>query len=75
MIHVDKYKIYSYGKTWKNGKKAKESTIQQMLTSDECIMGKTFIQLLEDLDQAWHQHGECKDCEIEVTFKPHKHEK
>ncbi len=67
MIHVDKYKIYSYGKTWKNGKKAKESTIQQMLTSEECISGKQLLQLLSDLDDAWHYH-EGRDCEIEVTF-------
>ena len=72
-MHIDSYKIFSYGKTWKNGKESKEETIQQMLTSKECIMGKTFIQLLEDLDQAWHQHGECKDCKIEVTFEPHEH--
>ena len=63
MIHVDKYKIYSYGKTWKNGKKAKESTIQQMLTSEECISGKQLLQLLSDLDDAWHYH-EGRDCEI-----------
>ena len=67
MIHVDKYKIYSYGKTWNNGKKAKESTIQQMLTSEECISGKQLLQLLSDLDDAWHYH-EGRDCEIEVTF-------
>ena len=67
MIHVDKYKIYSYGKTWKNGKKAKESTIQQMLTSEECISGKQLLQLLSDLDDAWHYH-EGKDCQIEVIF-------
>ena len=67
MIHVDKYKIYSYGKTWKNGKKAKESTIQQMLTSEECISGRQLLQLLSDLDDAWHYH-EGRDCEIEVTF-------
>lgn len=68
MIHIDKYKIYSYGKTWKNGKEAKESTIQQLVTSEECISGKQFLQLLSDLDDAWHQH-EGKDIEIEVTFK------
>ena len=68
MIHVDKYKIYSYGKTWKNGKKAKESTIQQMLTSEECISGKQLLQLLSDLDDAWHT-GESKILEIDVTFK------
>ena len=68
MIHIDKYKIYSYGRAWKNGKEAKESTIQKILTSEECISGKQFLQLLSDLDDAWHQH-EGKNVEIEVTFK------
>ena len=67
-IHIDKYKIYSYGKTWKKGKEAKEESIQKLLTSEECISGKQFLQLLSDLDDAWHQH-EGKDIEIEVTFK------
>ena len=39
-----------------------------MLTSDECISGKQFLQLLSDLDDAWHTH-EGKSLEIEVTFK------
>ena len=29
MIHIDSYKIFSYGKTWKKGKEAKEETIQK----------------------------------------------
>ena len=68
MVHIDKYKIYSYGKSWNNGKQAKKETVQQSLTSDECISGKQFLQLLSDLDDAWH-NNEGKDCEIEVTFK------
>ena len=68
MIHVDKYKIYSYGKSWNKGKEAKEESIQKLLTSEECISGKQFLQLLSDLDDAWHQH-EGKNVEIEVTFK------
>ena len=47
--------------TWRHGKQSKNTSVQQEMTSKECIMGKTFIQLLEDLNQAWHQHGECKD--------------
>ena len=39
-----------------------------MLTSDECISGKQFLQLLSDLDDAWHTH-EGKNLQIEVTFK------
>ena len=73
-MHIDKYKIVSMDYTWKRGKQSKDTSIQQEMTSKECIMGRAFIQLLSDLDQAWHQHGECKNCEIEVTFKPHKHE-
>ena len=38
-----------------------------MLTSEECISGKQLLQLLSDLDDAWHYH-EGRDCEIEVTF-------
>ena len=68
MVHIDKYKIYSYGKSWNKGKEAKTETIQKMLTSDECISGKQFLQLLYDLDDAWHTH-EGKNLEIEVTFK------
>ncbi len=68
MVHIDKYKIYSYGKSWNNGKQAKKDTVQQSLTSDECISGKQFLQLLSDLDDAWHTH-EGKSLEIEVTFK------
>tara|TARA_X000001382_G_scaffold130919_1_gene127859 strand:- start:1399 stop:1620 length:222 start_codon:yes stop_codon:yes gene_type:complete len=68
MIHIDTYKIFSLGKTWKKGKEAKEETIQKMLTSKECISGKQFLQLLSDVDDAWHQH-EGKNIEIEVTFR------
>ena len=67
-IHIDKYKIYSYGKSWNKGKEAKEESIQKLLTSEEVISGKQFLQLLSDLDDAWHAH-EGKNIEIEVTFK------
>ena len=46
MVHIDKYKIYSYGKSWNKNKEAKTETIQKMLTSEECISGKQFLQLL-----------------------------
>ena len=68
MVHIDKYKIYSYGKSWNKNNIPKTETIQQMLTSEECISGKQFLQLLSDLDDAWHTH-EGKNLEIEVTFK------
>ena len=70
-MHIDKYKIYSYGKSWNKGKEAKTATIQQMTTSDECIDGKQFLRLLDDLQDAWHTH-EGKDCTIEVTFEDRK---
>ena len=71
LMHIDKYKIFSMDYTWKNGKKSKDTTVQQMLTSDECIQGKDFISLLDSLEDAWHKH-EGKTCRIEVTFEPYK---
>ena len=68
MMHIDKYKIYSYSKPYKNGKQSKTEEITQMLTSDESINGKDFVQLLSDLDDTWHK-WEGKECCVEVTFK------
>ena len=70
-MHIDKYKIFSMDYTWKNQKKSKDTSVKQMLTSDECIQGKDFISLLDSLDDAWHKH-EGKDCKIEVTFEPYE---
>ena len=72
-MHIDKYKIVSMDYTWKRGKQSKNTSIQQEMTSKECIMGRAFIQLLSDLDQAWHQHGCGKTCKVEVTFEPYEH--
>ena len=74
-MHIDKYKIVCIDYDWKHGKQSKNTSVQQEMTSKESIMDRTFIQLLEDIDQAWHQHGESKDCKIEVTFYPHEYEK
>ncbi|MBT6867691.1 MAG: hypothetical protein HOA67_01660, partial [Candidatus Marinimicrobia bacterium] len=52
-------------------KRSKDTSVKQMLTSDECIQGKDFISLLDSLDDAWHKH-EGKDCKIEVTFEPYE---
>ena len=41
-MHIDSYKIFSYGTEWKNGKESKTETIRHMLTSEECIRGKEF---------------------------------
>tara|TARA_R100000951_G_C2526384_1_gene145069 strand:+ start:41 stop:265 length:225 start_codon:yes stop_codon:yes gene_type:complete len=70
-MHIDKYKIFSMDYTWKNQKRSKDTSVKQMLTSDECIQGKDFISLLDSLDDAWHKH-EGKDCKIEVTFEPYE---
>ena len=70
-MHIDKYKIFSMDYTWKNGKQSKDTTVKQMLTSDECIQDKDFVSLLDSLDDAWHKH-EGKTCKIEVTFEPYK---
>ena len=72
-MHLDKYTVFSMDYTWKNGKQSKDTSVQQMMTSDECIMDKTFIQLLSDLDQAWQQHGWCKTSKVEVTFETYEH--
>ena len=48
-MHIDKYKIFSMDHTWKNQKKSKDTTVTQYLTSDECIQGKDFISLLDNL--------------------------
>ena len=70
LMHIDSYKIWSYNKEWKNGKQAKTSTIRRMLTSEDGIQGKEFLQLLSDLNDAWHEY-ETKNIKVEVTFEPH----
>ena len=71
-MHIDKYTIRSMDYDLKNGKQSKNTSVQQEMISKECIMGRTFIQLLSDLDQAWHQHGSGKNVKVEVTFEPYK---
>jgi len=68
-MHIDSYKIYSYGTTWKNGKESKTETIKQMLTSDESITGRQLIELLSEVEHIWHGDYGDKDCHVEVTFK------
>ena len=60
-MHIDSYKIFSYGTTWKNGKESKEETIKHMLTSDECIRGKQLIRLLEELEETWESFRICSN--------------
>ena len=71
-VHIDSYKIFSYNTTWKNGKESKDTKIKHMLTSDECIQGKKFLQLLEELEDAWHGDYGGHNLKIEVTFEPLK---
>ncbi len=71
-MHIDKYIIRSMDYTWRHGKQSKNTSVQQEMISKECIMGRTFIQLLSDIDQAWHQHGSGKNVKVEVTFEPYK---
>ena len=71
-MYIDKYKIFSMDYTWKNGKQSKNTTVKQMLTSDESIQGKDLVSLIDSLDDAWHKH-EGKTCKIEVTFEPYNH--
>ena len=68
MIHIDKYKIISYSKPYKNGKQSKNEEITKMLTSEECISGQDFVNLLNNLDFTWHK-WEGKEITVEVTFK------
>ena len=70
-MHIDKYKIYSKDYTWKNGKQSKDTTVKQMLTSDECIQDKDFISLLDSLNDAWHKY-ESKNITVEDRFEPHE---
>ena len=49
LMHIDKYKIFSMDYTWKNRKKSKNTTVNQYLTSDECIDSKDFVSLLDSL--------------------------
>ena len=71
-VHIDSYKIFSYNTTWKNGKESKDTEIKHMLTSKECIQGKKFLQLLEELEYAWHVDYGGHNLKIEVTFEPVK---
>tara|TARA_A100001201_G_scaffold16663_2_gene19635 strand:- start:3234 stop:3452 length:219 start_codon:yes stop_codon:yes gene_type:complete len=68
MIHIDKYKVKSLGREWKNGKYTNKEKVTHTLTSEECITGKQFLSLIQELDDAWHSH-DAKDICIEVTFK------
>ena len=73
-MHIDSYKIWSYDYDFKNGKRSKTTSIKQHLVSEECIDSKSLINLLSDLDTAWH-NGYGKNIKVEVTFEPHDEDK
>ncbi len=72
-MHIDEYKIWSYDYDYKNGKKSKTTVIKKHLISEECIDSKSLINLLSDLDVAWHNVYD-KKIKVEVTFEPHERE-
>ena len=72
-MHIDEYKIWSYDYDYKNGKKSKTTVIKKHLISEECIDSKSLINLLSDLDVAWHNVYD-KKIKVEVTFEPHEGE-
>jgi hypothetical protein len=75
LMHIDSYKIWSYDYDYKNGKKSKTTSIKQHLISEECIDSRGLINLLSDLNNAWHNHYHySKNIKVEVTFEPHEGE-
>jgi len=72
-MHIDEYKIWSYDYDYKNGKKSKTTVIKKHLISEECIDSKSLINLLSDLDVAWHNVYD-KKIKVEITFEPHEEE-
>ena len=67
-MFIDKYVIKSFSNEWKNGKATKKETLKHHLKSDEMLKGKLLIQLIDDLNEAWHRYDD-KEISIEVTFK------
>ena len=67
-MFIDKYVIKSFSNEWKNGKQTKKEVLNHNLKSDEMIKGKLLIQLIEDLNEAWHRYDN-KQISVEVTFK------
>lgn len=67
-MYIDKYEIKSFSNEWKNGKQTKKEVLNHNLKSDESIKGKQLIQLIDDLNEAWHRY-DAKDVHIQITFK------
>ena len=68
-MYIDKYEIVSWSRKWNNGKQNKKAEITNYCDNTYHGMeGKKFLQLLSDLDDAWHEH-EGKDCVVHVSFE------
>ena len=58
-MYIDKYEIFSWSRKWNNGKQNKKAEItKSCYNEDHGMSGKKFLQLLSDLDDAWHEHKE-----------------
>ena len=75
-MYIDRYEIVSYSRKWNNGKQNKKAEITNYCDNTyHGIDGKTFLQLLSDLNVAWHEN-EHRDCVIHVSFEdPNEREK
>jgi len=71
-MYIDRYKIVSWNRKWNNGKQNKKAEITNHCdNTHHGIDGKTFLQLLSDLNVAWHEN-EHRDCVINVSFEEPK---
>jgi hypothetical protein len=71
-MYIDKYEIVSWSRKWNNGKQNKKAEItKSCYNEDHGMSGKKFLQLISDLDDAWHEH-EGKDCVVHVSFEDPK---
>jgi len=71
-MYIDRYKIVSWNRKWNNGKQNKKAEITNHCdNTHHGIDGKTFLQLLSDLNVAWHEN-EHRDCVIHVSFEEPK---
>ena len=62
------YGQYKAGDVRENGKQSGMQKLVKTVTSDECISGQDFVNLLNNLDYTWHK-WEGKEITVEVTFK------
>ena len=71
-MYIDKYEIVSWSRKWNNGKQNKKAEITKSCYNEDLGMsGKKFLQLISDLDDAWHEQ-EGKDCIVHVSFEEPK---